>query len=141
MSSVAYHVTSINNLASIRKEGVRSVSCWTVSLPMAKHYCENLDCDDPIILMVPLASLSVENRIPDYHSLADCCVPAIRASSGFATTEDAYRAWEASEQDWQTSLNMTSSFGFISVVMPEHLLVMNQDWRDIQSVPLNKSVH
>lgn len=142
MNNVAYHVTCVSNLPSIRKHGLRAGSRWTVSIPLAKYYCESLEFEeDPVILMVPLSSLPVEDRIPDYHSLSDCCIPEVRAASGLSTTEEACDAWEKSEQDWQASLNLTSAFGMTSLVAPEHLLVMSQDWRDSHAEAMSKSIH
>jgi len=143
MTPVAYHVTSIAKLASIRKHGLHASSYWTVSMPLAQYYCETVEDEgeEPVILVVPLAQLPESNRIPDHNGIEEPIMSVVREISGLFNEAQIWSAWDSSDKDWLTSMHLIGSFVVTAPVAPERLLVMNEDWRDTQSPSLLTAIH
>ncbi|MDU8350884.1 hypothetical protein RYA05_03130 [Pseudomonas syringae pv. actinidiae] len=134
MSAVAYHVTSTAKLASIRKEGLRHGSYWTISMPLAEYYAETVEDEgeDPIILVMPLALLAEQDRTADHNGISEPIMSVVREISGLSTEQQVWNAWEASSQSSQASVDLIGSFVFINPIPSDHLLIMNQYLDDVQ---------
>lgn len=127
MNPVAYHATSISKLASIREEGLRAGSYWTVSMPLAEYYAETVadEGETPIILVIPLSLLSHEDRSADHNGVSEPIMSVVRDISGLSNESQVWSAWESSAQDWQASIGLIGSFVFTRPIVAEQLLIMN----------------
>lgn len=134
MSAVAYHVTSTAKLASIRKEGLRQGSYWTISMPLAEYYAETVEDEgeDPIILVMPLALLAEQDRTADHNGISEPIMSVVREISGLSTEQQIWSAWEASNQSSQASVDLIGSFVFIKPIPADQLLTVNQYLDDVQ---------
>lgn len=130
MDTELYHVTAKDHLKDIAKEGLVAGTYFTNSEELADYYAETIEDEGgtPITLCVDGNIFKDKHIAPDFNGLYEPIMTVVRDLNDQPRSydeDDLIEDWEASDQDWQSSLDLIGSIQYKAGIQAKDIRVLD----------------
>lgn len=121
-----FHATSATKWAAIRESGALQTGSYFAVKAIADYYTETIEDEgeDAVLLAIPVSffTANADNQGIDWGGIEE---PVCFTAFGL-TEDDVHEAWEASDQDVASCIDIIGSFQFHAPVPIAHIIEWDQ---------------